>query len=93
MTLTRKRSKLEISLEVLRAIDKGQDKPTRIMYITNLSWIPLKKIFESLISQGLMEETEIGRRRKYTITAKGKKVLRYFEGMTKLIQYESPRNR
>ena len=91
--MTRKRSKLEISLEILRAVNRGENKPTRIMYRTNLSWIPLKQIFESLITQGLMEEIELSKRKEYAITQKGKKVLTYFEGMTRLIEYETPKSR
>ncbi|MEM2110803.1 MAG: DUF4364 family protein [Candidatus Bathyarchaeia archaeon] len=90
--MTPKRSKLEISIEILRAINKGEYKPTRIMYRTNLSWIPLKQIFESLIAQGLIKEEEFNKRKEYIITPKGKKVLKYFEGMTKLIEYGTAKN-
>jgi predicted transcriptional regulator len=62
------------------------------MYRTNLSWIPLKQILESLIAQGLIKEVEFEKRKEYAITPKGKEVLKYFEGMTKLIEYETAKN-
>jgi len=84
----RKRSKLEIYLDILRTIKKGENKPTRIMYRTNLSWTPLQKILESMISQDLIKKIEKDKRKKYTVTEKGKNVLRYFEEMMGLIRIE-----
>lgn len=86
--MTRKRSKLEIYLDILRAIRRGVSKPTRIMYRTNLSWIPLQKIFESMVSQDLLREIEENKRKEYTITEKGKNVLRYFDQMMDLMKIE-----
>lgn len=86
--MTRKRSKLEIYLDILRAIRRGVSKPTRIMYRTNLSWIPLQKIFESMVSQDLLREIEEKKRKEYTITEKGKNVLRYFDQMMDLMKIE-----
>jgi predicted transcriptional regulator len=86
--MTRKRSKLEIYLEILRTINEGENKPTRIMYRTNLSWIPLQQIFESMVAQELIKETALSIRKEYAITEKGKSVLHYFNGMTRLIQIE-----
>jgi predicted transcriptional regulator len=85
---SRKRSKLEIYLAILRTISKGENKPTRIMYRTNLSWILLQQIFESLISQDLIKEIELKERKEYEITEKGRKVIRYFDGMKSLIKLE-----
>jgi predicted transcriptional regulator len=83
-----KRSKLEIYLDILRIINKGETKPTRIMYRANLSWIPLQEVFQSLIAQGIIDESERNKRKQYTITEKGRRALRYFEGMAKLIKTE-----
>lgn len=73
-----KRSRLEIYLDVLKVISKGTQKPTRIMYRTNLSWKPLMKIFESLLAQGLIVRNENEDHTVYRITEKGKNVLGYF---------------
>lgn len=82
--MTRRRSKLEITLDVLRAIAGGEEKPTRIMYKTNMSWEPCKAILESMMAQGcvVVEDTSDKDRRsnkKYTITEKGMNVIRYFD--------------
>jgi len=77
--MTRKRSRLEIYLHVLKTIRLGINKPTNIMYKCNLSWIPLKEILNSLINQDLIMMIEKENRRTYGITEKGRNVLRYFE--------------
>jgi len=86
--LTRKRSRLQIYLNVLKVIAKGVQKPTNIMYKCNLSWIPLMEILNSLLSQGLIERMDYDKRRIYEITEKGKNVLRYFEKAEDLIIIE-----
>lgn len=84
-----RRSKLEIVLSVLDAVRNGCDKPTRIMYRSNLSWKPLGRILGSLVKQGLLEESEnTGSRRSkktYALTERGLGLLRYFEGANELI--------
>lgn len=77
-----------ICLEILKAIKKGVNKPTNIMYRCNLSWIPLTEILESLLSQGLIERRNYGKRRVYDITEKGLNVLRFFEKAKDLITIE-----
>ena len=80
-----KRSRLEIYLDILQTIRSGVQKPTRIMYSTNLSWNPLQEILDSLISQGLIEMREEGNRKRYEITEKGRTALKYFNQAKKLI--------
>jgi len=80
-----KRSKLEIYLDVLHVIKRGEHKPTRIMYAANLSWSPLSKVLNSLIDQELIKENDDGERTRYEITEKGEIVLRYFEKTRELI--------
>lgn len=84
-----RRTRLEILLGVLSAIRDGENKPTRIMYATNMSWIPTKKILTKLVESGFIEVTEepSGGRSKmrYEINEKGMKVLRYFNGAQELL--------
>jgi len=80
-----KRSRLEIYLDVLEAVASGIEKPTRIMYATNLSWKPTQKIIEFLINQGLIKEFTVGKRRRYEITEKGLDVLKYFRRIQKIL--------
>ena len=84
--MTYKRSKLELYLEVLDAIDKGTRKPTRIMYRTNLSWKPLMKILEYLQDQSLIKCEKKGSSTIYRITDKGKNALEYLSRALKLIE-------
>ncbi len=92
--MTRRRSKLEIYLDVLRVIKGGVRKPTRIMYGANLSWKPLQQVLQSLLDQGLIIEIDVsdgGDKRTtkhYEITQKGENVLRYFDRARRLIELE-----
>lgn len=84
-----RRSKFEIRLKILEAIREGVDKPTRIMYASNLSWNPTKKILENLVENGLVTEicsTESKKsRRRYMITDKGVAVLDYLKNAKKIL--------
>jgi len=78
-----RRTRLEILLGVLNAIKDGENKPTRIMYATNMSWTPTKKILTRLV---VTEEPSNGRsKRRYDINEKGMRVIRYFNGAQELL--------
>ncbi len=78
-----RRSRLEICLDILRAVQKGVNKPTRIMYAVNISWNPLQKVLGSLVSAGFIGEIESKgdkrTTRRYEITQSGLNVLRYLD--------------
>ena len=82
----RKRSRLEIQVDLLKALRKGTTKPTRLMYKTNLSWTPLKKYLGFLVNQGLVTVDDTTGHNLYAITDKGREVLESFnqfmEGLT-----------
>ena len=84
----KRRSKLEVCLDILGVIAKGESKPTRIMSATNMSWKQLHVEFEKLIDRELIEVSDVksephqrrsDKRSKvqYTLTPKGDNVLRY----------------
>ena len=83
--MSRRRSKLEIHLEILQKIKLGVKKPTRIMYGVNVSWKPLQEAFSKLIDQELIKEVDTLHNednrttRIYELTAKGDSVLSYFK--------------
>jgi len=81
-----KRSKLEIYLEVMKSINRGTEKPTRIMYKTNLSWRPLMNVLESLQDQSFITSHKKGNYTVYKVTEKGKNVLKYFSEAMNLIE-------
>lgn len=84
--MTRRRSKLEIYIEVLSIIKSGTSKPTRVMYDANLSWDHLHRVLNPMLKQGLIEEVDTTQERgrdkrtskRYMLTQKGENVLRYF---------------
>ena len=81
-----KRSRIEIYLDILQAIKKGVNKPTRIMYSTNLSWKPLTHVIDTMMEQELITSEELGSHITYKITEKGTNVLNYFHEAMQLIE-------
>ena len=84
--LSSKRSRIEIYLDILQAIKKGVDKPTRIMYRTNLSWKPLMHVLDTMMEQELITSEELGCHITYKITETGMNVLNYFNEAMQLIE-------
>jgi len=88
----KRRSRLEIALDILSAVMDGVDKPTSIMYAAKLSWRPTQRILSSLVEKGFLEvrmNTESRQSRKrYVITEKGANVLDYFEGAREILPLE-----
>ncbi|MCK4791640.1 MAG: hypothetical protein KAV87_48360 [Desulfobacteraceae bacterium] len=90
--MSQRRSKLEIHLKMLAAIRDGEDKPTRIMYATNLSWKPTQRVLVQLVEQELVLEIRgaesLKSRRRYKITEKGVAVLKYFDKAKELLPFD-----
>ena len=74
-------------MNILSAIRGGKDKPTNIMYASNLSWKPTQKILFNLVEQGLLElKIAPGlSKRRYVITEKGVNALEFFEKANKIL--------
>jgi predicted transcriptional regulator len=77
-SISERRSRIRLCLDVLKVIDKGVEKPTNIMYKSNLSWSTFKKILSLLESEGLIRCETIGERKRYKITKKGTDALNYY---------------
>ena len=73
-----RRSKMEIYLDIIKAVADGKHKPTHILYRANLSWMRLKECLDFLIEQGFLEETILDKTRVFSVTSKGKEVLGYY---------------
>jgi len=84
-TRTIRRSKLQIFEDILRVIDSGEYKPTRIMYKSNMSWNPLNKILNSMINLGLIKEENVKNRKYFFITQKGKEFLELMDHLKKVL--------
>ncbi len=89
ISISERRSKLDIMLTVLKVIQGGMNKPTRIMYAANMSWNSTQKVFADLTRQELIYITEEqGAKRskkRYHLTDKGMNVLDYFQGASSLL--------
>ncbi|MBS7624914.1 MAG: winged helix-turn-helix domain-containing protein [Candidatus Bathyarchaeia archaeon] len=81
-----KRSRLELYLEVLRAIDRGVCRPTNIMYKCNLSWTNCKEILNFLAKKNLVSVIEEGNRKLYKLTENGKDLLENFSRVKYLLK-------
>ena len=71
-------ARLEIFFDVLKIIESGEDKSTRIMYGTNISWITLHDIIDILHENGFIEVRKKGRAKRYYISDKGRRALSNF---------------
>ncbi len=72
-----RRSRLEIYFDVLKAIDNGTNKPTRIMYETNLSWTSACSVFNALVNGDFIRSEKWKSSKRYHITEKGRNALSY----------------
>lgn len=71
--MSERRSKLEIVGDILNSIQAkgGSIKPTHLLYKSNLSHDRMKLYVEELKSKGLIEETELKKKKMFSITDKG----------------------
>ena len=82
-----RRSREQISIEILKAISRGEQKPTRLMYACNLSWNLTTASLDTLVRNGFVDITDEDKKRKrYCITVKGRNVLGYCTGLKDLMQ-------
>jgi len=78
---------MEVTLDILRAINAGEEKPTHIMSKSNTTWTQLQEGLGFLVKNKFIKEIsnkkktrKVDKRtkHKYTLTKKGESVLRYF---------------
>ena len=76
-----------MAIEVLSVVAKGENRPTRIMYASNLSWTSLKSKLDLLLEKGYVDVEFVSNRNKlYSITSKGIEVLRYYKRIESLVE-------
>jgi predicted transcriptional regulator len=78
-----RRSKLEITCDILSVISKGTEKPTRIMQLANVTWDDLIMYLEALIRNHLLSRQVEGKRVKYSLTEKGSSLLNHYQELRK----------
>jgi predicted transcriptional regulator len=92
----KRRSRLEVNIDVLKVIQEGVSKPTRIMYMANLSWTLTQETLNDMTQQKLINEidvSEVGDKRTnkiYEITSKGEKLLELINNANQLIDIDTP---
>jgi len=82
------RSQIRIYADMLRAIEKekGDAKPTHILYGANLSHDRLVKYLAQLKEQGLIEEKENSEKTTYSLTDKGIEFLNEFRKVSQFAE-------
>lgn len=78
-----RRSKLEITCDILNVISKGTEKPTRIMQLANVTWDDLIMYLEVLIRSQLLSRQVEGKRVTYSLTARGSALLDHYQRLKK----------
>jgi predicted transcriptional regulator len=73
-----RRSRIETFFDVLCTIGSGIEKPTHIMYASNLSWTVMQAYTSMLVSKGLAIYTESEGKRRYKLSEKGKRIMRQY---------------
>lgn len=81
-----RRSLLEKYIDVLDVIDKGNDKPTRIMCEAKLSGTSHRSVFNTLTKNGFIREEKGKNSKRYYITKKGKNAVSYHLSVKKQSQ-------
>jgi predicted transcriptional regulator len=76
--LSGRRSKLEITCDILTVISKGTEKPTRIMQLANVTWDDLIMYLEALIRNQLLSRQVDGKRVTYSLTERGSALLDHY---------------
>ena len=84
-TKSTRRSRLEIHLDILDTISRGDQRPTRIMFSANLAWMALQEALRSLKSSGLITKVVHNHRSLYSVTAKGHSVLDDYRSVRKTL--------
>jgi predicted transcriptional regulator len=87
---THRRSRLELNLDVLKAIYNGRQAPSRVVYAANLSYDRVVNCIEFLVEQNLVQRIEGITKKRYTITDRGKNVINYFYEIEKLMGRTKP---
>ena len=93
--MSSRRSRFQISVEVLTTISDGEYKPTKIMYSCNLSWKLLQEVLGAMVDQDLISRIDRSESRDkrtsvvYEVTGKGDSVIKYFRHAKGLIDVDS----
>jgi predicted transcriptional regulator len=83
-----RRSRIELYVDVLRAICNGRRSPSRVVYAANLSYDRVIKCIDFLLDQGLVKRVDEEDRKRYVVTERGQEVVRYFDEIESALFYK-----
>ena len=72
-----RRSRIELYIDVLRAIHNGRASPSRVVYAANLSYDRVTRCINFLEEHDLVRRIE-GERKRYAVTERGSELIKYF---------------
>jgi len=85
--MVKKREKLEIIRDVLLAIkEKGEIKPTRLLYSSNLSPQMFKEYIDLLLYKEFIKKSLIKEKKSFSLTNKGKHFLGEYRVIENIIK-------
>lgn len=87
--ISRRRSRLEVKISILRAISQGATRQTHIMYRSNLSWSFANMFIRILEKQGLISTVVVRGRKNFTLTDRGKRALEAYTTVTRELDLET----
>ena len=87
--MSRRRSRLEVKISILRAINEGATRQTQIMYRSNLSWSFAHTFVRTLERQGLISTIVLKAKKSFTLTERGKRALAAYTAVTTELDLDS----
>lgn len=81
-----RRSQLEIQMDILKVVQEGAFLPTQIMYRANLAWVALQSSLVSLVETRLLQRVNMGSKRSYQLTLKGREILLSFNQILETVK-------
>uniref|UniRef100_A0A7C4FI90 CARD domain-containing protein n=1 Tax=Ignisphaera aggregans TaxID=334771 RepID=A0A7C4FI90_9CREN len=82
----RKRDRLSILFDILKALSEEPQNPTKLAVLVNMPYDRLKKILDELVEKGLLQYEEQGRVRIYSLSKDGCKVYEELRRVRKVLQ-------
>jgi len=80
------RDKIEIAIEILKLLKRGQTKTTRLMVFANLDHARCGRWLRVLESKGLIARESMGKREFFALTQAGRVMLVKFRPFRKLLE-------
>ncbi len=87
--VTRRRSRLEVKISILKAISEGATRQTQIMHHSNLSWSFARTFVRILERQGLISTVMLKGKRNFILSERGKRALAAYTAVTTVLEAES----